>query len=159
MANSSSLMTFSRLLLLINVVFWLIIGGAVVRANRLWFGPVTFRWHNLRQPSAMFRWSVAPAAGPIRLDANRNYAFKIQVPKKFSTATLSIVTTENSGHLDVNVKAPPGNTNLMATSSGHNVTLSLPWENIAVQTRTFNVDVMAVTAPVTIAAISLSLQP
>jgi len=150
----------SQSIVMLTVLFWLTMAGVVLRVNRLWFSPVVFHWSNLQQPNATFRWNVMPDERSITMAANSSRSFKVQVPKKFSTGDLAIVTQEGSGQIIANISAPAGQENITnSLSNGGVLNLPLVWENIAIQTRTFNVDLMTVTTAVTITDISLRLRP
>ncbi len=147
-----------RILLGATVLFWIVVSGVVIRTNRLWLSPVTFRWTNLTQPNATFRWTVAPTEQPVTLLPHTTRSLKVRVPRKFSTGTLSITTTSTSGGLVVNINAPADQPNITGhTDSRGTVSLPLSWTSIAVQTRTFNVDVMTDAEPATITGVTLKL--
>lgn len=143
-----------------TLLFWLVIGGTVIRLNRLWFGPVTFRWSNLAQPNASFRWATTPSSAPVVIPADTRRSFKVTVPRKFSHGELVITTGPGQGSLTINIDAPAGRTNpTNSIPAGGTAILSLSWEAIAVQTRTFNVDLAAADRPVTISTVRMKLQP
>lgn len=152
-------MTKSTAVLAVTIIFWLVIGGLVIRTNRLWFSPVTFRWVNLHQPSATFRWVTAPAKKrAVILPPNTTRSFKVQIPRKFRSGTLSIITAPGSGVIVASINAPAGQTNTTASIVGAGTTrLSFSWETIALQTRTFNVDIMTSDQAATISNITLTL--
>ncbi len=148
-----------RLIIIVTVGFWLVVGGLVVRTNRLWFGPVTFRWNTLSQPNAMFRWTAPPSGRNILIPANSTKSFKIQVPKKFRQAELLIATAPGQGVLIAEVNARAGKANTTGrTPAGGTLRLPLSWDSIAVQNRSFNVDLLSDAHDLIIQAITLQLQ-
>lgn len=148
-----------RIILIITLLFWLIVGGLVLRTNRLWFGPVTFQWSNITQPSAVFRWTSAPLGGKVVVSENSERSLKITVPKKFASGELRVATMPGRGVLTVNLNAPAGRTNTTAsTPAGGVAVIPLNWDDIAVQTRTFNVDLLADAYPIEISAVTMTLQ-
>jgi hypothetical protein len=120
---------------------------------------VTFHWNNLTQPNATFRWSTAPTDKAVVIPANSTKSFKIIVPRKFASGDLIIATASGQGTLIANIDAPAGKTIITdSTEVGGSITLPLQWDRIAVQTRTFNVDLLTGASSVKLTAISLKLQ-
>ncbi|MEK7538119.1 MAG: hypothetical protein AAB619_04080 [Patescibacteria group bacterium] len=151
-------MTRARLIIVVTILFWLVAGGSVLRINRLWFGPVTFRWPNPSQPNAAWRWAVPSADNNAIIPANTNSAFKVTVPRKFSSGELSVATVPGQGVLTVSINAPAGKTGTAGTTpTGGVVTLPLAWDAIAWQERTFIVKVTSDVRPVEIKTITMEL--
>ena len=149
----------TRILVLITLIFWIAMAGIVVRVNRLWFGPVTFRWSNIHQPSATFRWTTAPVGKTVIIPENSSRSFKVVIPRKFTTGELIIATSTSQGTLTAVINAPAGKTNTIGTvTAGTPLILPLSWDDIAVQTRTFNVELMTDTYPVELKAIRLQIR-
>lgn len=148
-----------RFIIITTFLLWLIVGGVVIRTNRLLIGPVTFRWPNLTQPSAMFRWTTALVGQTVIIPENSIRSFKVVGPKKFTSGELIIATTPGQGVLTVNINAPVGKTNTTgSTPAGGSITLPLQWDSIAVQTRTFNVELLTDTHEMQIQSVTLKLQ-
>jgi hypothetical protein len=71
---------------------------------------------------------------------------------------LIIATASGQGTLTANIDAPAGKTIITdSTEVGGKIILPLQWDRIAVQTRTFNVDLMTGLSPIELKAISLKL--
>ncbi len=158
MENLFIVMTRSNLIIVVTVIFWLAVGGLVLRTNRLWFGPVTFRWPNLNQANQTFRWGLPAADNNVVIPASASRSFKVTVPRKFSFGELLIATAPGQGVLTVSINAPAGKNNTTATTpAGGIATVSLTWNAIAWQERTFIVQVVSDDHPIDIRAISIKL--
>lgn len=149
----------SRVTLAMAILFWVVVGILVVRTNRLLFGPVSFAWHNLRQPNATFRWSTAPTASPVVIPAESSRSMKITVPMKFSQGVLLVGTDPSQGSLTIDIAAPVGQPDTTRTiAGGEMAAIPLSWDAIAIQTRTFNVDLVTHGQPIAVSSIRIRLQ-
>lgn len=149
-----------RLIFMTTIIFWLVMGGLIFRTNRLLLPPVQFRWTRLTQPNATFRWATAPIGTTVTILAQNKRSFKVTVPRQFATGELHIATMPSQGVLTADINAPSGKTPTAGSAPGGGViTLPLVWENIAIQTRTFDVDLTTDAHDVAIQAITLSLTP
>lgn len=152
-------MTRTVTLLILNVAFWLVVGLVVVRTNALTPGDVRFRWSELHRPNAIFRWNSAPIAGPILASAGASRSFKVTIPRSFSSGELVIATFPGAGVLTAGIEGSNGQPNTTQSRPGGGViVLPLSWGSIALQNRSFNVDLAAMDQPVRIDAIHLILR-
>lgn len=155
-------MNQARIIFVITLIFWLTVGGLVLRTNRLWFGPVTLRWTNLTQPSAVFRWSTAPSDEGVVMAVQTSKTFKVVVPRQFNTGRLHLrVMMNEGGALRVVAPGRLGQPNAMTTiSDAFGGYLDLRWDDLAVSVRTFSVQLENIgNQDVRIESISLRLQP